>query len=129
MFSDASLLLSGVFVTAASGIPGLFFGRRSLLGQWITTSLAVLGSGAGLVGAVACLVGPMRPVLRLPSPIPQANLVLAADALSAFFLVPVFLIALVGSVYGLDYWRQTEHQDNGRKLRLFYGWLTAALAV
>jgi len=129
MTGNASLLLSGVIVTAASGVPGLLFGRRSQLGQWITTSLAIVGSGAGLVGAVAGLVGPMTPVLRFPSPIPQADVVLAADSLSAFFLVPVFLISLLGSIYGLDYWRQTEHQENGRKLRLFYGLLTAALAV
>ena len=68
-------------------------------------------------------------MLRLPSPIPQAEFVLAADALSAFFLVPIFLISLLGSIYGLDYWKQTEHPDNGRKLRMFYGLLTAALAV
>jgi hydrogenase-4 component B len=129
MTGDAVLLLSGVFVTAASGVPGLLFRRRSLLGQWITTSLAVLGSSAGLIGALSALVGPVRPVLQLPSPIPQADFILAADALAAFFLVPVFLISLLGSIYGLDYWRQTEHPDNGRKLRLFYGLLTAALAV
>lgn len=129
MTGDALLLLSGVLVTAASGIPGLLFGRRSLSGQWITTSFAVLGSGAGLVGAMAALVGPVIPVLQLPCPIPQAEFVLAADALSAFFLIPVFLVSLLGSVYGLGYWRQTEHQDNGRKLRVFYGLLTASLAV
>jgi hydrogenase-4 component B len=51
------------------------------------------------------------------------------DALSAFFLLPVFLVALLGNVYGLGYWRQTEHPENGRKLRLFYGTLTAGMAL
>src|SRR5215203_5490272 len=129
MTGDASLLLSGVLVTAASGLPGLLFSRRSVVGQWITTALAVGGSGAGLAGALAALAGPVRPVLQLPTPIPRADFVLAADPLSAFFLVPVFLIPLLGSIYGLEYWRQTEHPDNGRKLRLFYGLLTAAMAI
>lgn len=129
MTGDDSLLLGGVLVTAASGVPGLLFGRASSLGQKITTSLAVLGSGAGFVGAFAALAGPLRPVLRLASPIPQADFVLAADALSALFLIPVFLIALLGSIYGLDYWRQSEHPLNGRKLRFFYGLLIAAMAV
>ena len=57
MAGDAALLLSGVLVTGASGAAGLLFGRRSSVGQWITTSLAVLGSGAGLIGAVAALGG------------------------------------------------------------------------
>src|SRR5262245_12318027 len=95
---DAVLLLFGVFVTAASGIPGLLFPRRSVAGQWLTTTLAVFGSGAGLIGAILALAANGNPVLRLPSPVPQADFVLAADALSAFFLVPVFLISLLGSI-------------------------------
>ena len=51
------------------------------------------------------------------------------DGLSAFFLVPVFLVSLLGNIYGLSYWKQTEHPDNGRKLRLFYGLLTAGMAL
>src|SRR5262245_49615624 len=129
MKGDAVLLLSGVVVTAASGMVGLLFGRWSGLGHWITNSLAVVGAGAGLIGAVSALSGSYVHVLQLPSPIPGADFALAADWLSAFFLIPIFLISLLGSIYGLDYWRQAEHQDNGRKLRLFYGLLTAALAV
>src|SRR6185295_20006095 len=51
------------------------------------------------------------------------------DGLSALFLVPIFLVSLLGSVYGLSYWKQTEHPDNGRKLRLFYGLLTGGMAL
>jgi hydrogenase-4 component B len=51
------------------------------------------------------------------------------DGLSAVFLLPIFLIFLLGSIYGLSYWRQTEHPENGRKLRMFYGLLTASMAV
>jgi hydrogenase-4 component B len=53
----------------------------------------------------------------------------AVDALSAAFLLPVFLISWLGDVYGLEYWRQSEHQRSGRWLRLFYGLLTAGLAL
>jgi hydrogenase-4 component B len=129
MTPDASLVLSGILLTAGSGIPGLFFGRRSLVGQWVTTALAVLGSGCGIAGVGRALGGTVVEVVRFPSPIPHAEVVLAADSLSAFFLVPIFLIPLLGSVYGLDYWKQTERPDNGQKLRLFYGFLTAGMAV
>src|SRR5206468_3085229 len=53
----------------------------------------------------------------------------AIDGLSAIFLVPVFLISVLGSVYGLEYWKETAHPENGRKLRLFYGLLTASMAL
>jgi len=51
------------------------------------------------------------------------------DGLSAIFLVPVFLISLLGNIYGLGYWKQAEHPQNGQKLRLFYGTLTAGMAL
>jgi len=43
--------------------------------------------------------------------------------------MPVFLISLLGNIYGLGYWKQTEHPQNGRKLRLFYGTMTAGMAL
>src|SRR6516225_7460335 len=36
---------------------------------------------------------------------------------------------MLGSIYGLGYWPQRTHPDNGRKLRLFYGLLTAGMAL
>ncbi len=125
----ASLLLVGLVLAAASGIPGLLAGRQSAIGQWITTILAVVGSGCGLWGTWRAIQAPPTTVLQLPSPIPGAEFVLATDAISSFFLAPIFLISLLGSIYGLNYWKQAEHPDNGRKLRMFYGMLCACLAV
>ena len=51
------------------------------------------------------------------------------DGLSALFLVPIFLVSMLGSVYWLGYWKQAEHLTNGRKLRLFYGLLPAGMAL
>ena len=65
----------------------------------------------------------------LPWSLPGAEFSVAVDGLSAIFLLPIFLISLLGSVYGLGYWKQTEHPQNGRKLRLFYGTLTAGMAL
>ena len=72
--------------------------------------------------------GDSQPIV-LPWSIPGAEFSVAIDGLSAIFLVPVFLISLLGNVYGLGYWKQTEHPQNGRKLRLFYGTLTAGMAL
>ncbi len=54
---------------------------------------------------------------------------MALDGLSAMFLAPIFLVSLLGNVYGLGYWKQTEHPQNGRKLRFFYGMVTAGMAL
>ena len=45
-----SLVLWAIVIAASSGLPGLFLGRTSMIGQWLTTLLAVLGAGLGLGG-------------------------------------------------------------------------------
>lgn len=123
------LLLLGTIVAAASGVPGLLFGRRSMSGQWLTTLLAVAGAGVGLSGAgFYWATGDSQPIV-LPWSLPGAEFNVAVDGLSAVFLAPIFLISLLGNIYGLAYWKQTEHPQNGRSLRLFYGTLTAGMAL
>ncbi len=52
-----------------------------------------------------------------------------ADALSAFFLAPVFLFGGLGSIYGLGYWPQRRHPDSARKLQLFWGLIVAGMGL
>jgi hydrogenase-4 component B len=67
--------------------------------------------------------------VRAPWSVPGGEIVVAIDGLSALFLVPVFLLPALGSIYGLAYWRQADHPTSGRRLRVFYGLLTAGLAL
>jgi hydrogenase-4 component B len=124
-----NLVLLGILFAAASGVPGLLLRRTSMSGQWLTTLLVGVGAGFGLAGAGwFWATGESQPI-AFPWPIPGAEFSVAVDGLSAIFLLPIFLIALLGSVYGLAYWKQTEHPQNGRKLRLFYGTLAAGMAL
>ncbi len=123
------LVLLATALAAASGVPGLCFGRSSAAGQRLTTLLATLAAGLGLGGAATFWATGDAAPLAWPGPVAGTELRVAVDGLSAFFLVPVFLISLLGGIYGLGYWSQTEHPDNGRKLRLFYGLLTAGMAL
>ena len=63
----------------------------------------------------------------LPSPIPGASFVWGFDSLTVIFLLPICLISSLSAVYGLQYWKQTEHPDNGRKMWFFFGLLTACM--
>jgi hydrogenase-4 component B len=123
------LVTFGLVVCAVSGVPGLFCSRHTSTGQRITTVLAVAGCGLGLFGVGVFWYAGEDTALSLPWPIPGGELRLGMDGLSAVFLVPIFLVAMLGSIYGLGYWRQTEHPENGRKLRLFYGLLPAGMAL
>jgi hydrogenase-4 component B len=123
------LVLLGIVLAATSGIPGLLWNRHCRSGQWMSALLAVLAGEFGLAGlGVFWNTGDGEPIM-LPWSLPGAEFHVAVDGLSAIFLLPIFLISLLGSVYGLEYWKQTEHPYNGRKLRLSYGTLTAGMAL
>ena len=124
-----NLILLGIVITASSGLAGLCFGRTSMRGQWLTTALAAIGAAIGLAGIAAFwITGESQPIVR-PWSIPGGEFSIAVDGLSAIFLLPIFLVSLLGNVYGLGYWKQSEHPQNGRKLRLFYGTLTGSMAM
>lgn len=123
------LVLLGVILVGASGFPCLFLNQKSNFGQYLATFLMVLGGGLGLLGLGSYWVSREGWEVVWSWALPGAEIRMAMDGLSAIFLLPIFLIALLGSIYGLEYWKQTEHADNGQKLRFFYGLLAAGMAV
>ncbi len=125
---SALLVVAAAALVGVSGVPGLLLDRRSSLGERLATVLMLCGGALGIAAAVHALIAPDAG-LRAPWPVPGGEIVIAIDGLSAFFLFPVFLVPALGSIYGLGYWRQADHPDNGRKLRLFYGLLTTGLAL
>jgi hydrogenase-4 component B len=123
-----AFVVAAIVLVGASGVPGLLCDRRSPVGERIATAMMLLGATLGLAGAVRAVVAPGAG-WRAPWPVPGGAIVIAIDGLSALFLFPILLLPALGSIYGLAYWRQAEHPDSGRKLRLFYGLLAAGLAL
>lgn len=124
------LVAAAAAVLCISGVPALLLPARSGLGQRLTTVLVLTGSALGLAASVSTLAGTTAVgFLRLPWFLPQGQGAIGIDALSAFFLMPIFVIPALGSFYGLAYWKQGDHADNGRRLGLFYGLLAGAMAM
>ena len=124
------LILFAVALIACSGLPGLFLSRETRTGQTIATALTALGSIVGLAAATFILLSNSnQQTLALPDWLMTGGLSIKADALSAFFMVPAFLIGGLGSLYSLKYWDQTHHQDNGRRMRLFYGSMISGIII
>lgn len=126
------LVLAGISLVAMSGLPGLVTGRASRRGERIAVGLVVLGAACGLAGAIRALVAPWtaEPITsgwQLAGP--YGVLRVEVDALSAMFVIQVFVIAALAAIYGLGYWAQAEHQDNGRKLRAFFGLMVAGMLL
>jgi hydrogenase-4 component B len=126
--SVLNLILPSLLLIAASGLPGLFLPRSSALGQKLAVALMAVGSLAGLAGTVLALQGRPLESAAFPWPALESGPV-GVDALSAFFLVPILVVGLAGSVYGLGYWPQLRHPASGPPLRLFWGLLVAGLML
>jgi hydrogenase-4 component B len=126
---DGALLLGGLLLLALSGVPGLFGRKGGSGGERLAAILTCAGSALGLVSAARVLFLGASVRMVLPSPLPGGPILLAADALSALFLFPVFLVPALGAVYGLGYWPEAEHLRDGRKLRVFMGLLAASMAA
>ena len=126
---DGALLLGAILLLALSGVPGLFARKGGSGGERLAALLACAASAVGLVPAVRILFFGAGFRMELPSPLPGGPMLLAADPLSALFLLPVFLVPALGAVYGLGYWPESEHLRDARKLRFFMGLLAASMAV
>ena len=122
-------LVGAVGLLAASGVPGVFVGRRSQAGQRLATAMSVAGSALGLTAAFAALTAGAAASIRIRGPLPDLTLHLRLDPLGAFFLVPICLVGALGSVYGMGYWRPDAHPRTAARLQFCYGLLTASLAL
>lgn len=127
--SSAWMIVTAIATMGASGLPAWLFSPRSPAGQRVSTALLLFGSGLGLLAVALALAAPGTPALRLPWVLPWGAFSIAIDPLSALFLLPVFLIPALASIYGLDYWKQSEHPENGRPLGFFLGLLAASMAL
>ncbi len=122
-------LLTAASILLASGVPGLFFDRRSVWGPRLAAGLVAMGSTVGVVGAVVALGTEGATRIGFPTLLPGARGELGADGLSAFFALPVFAVGTLGAVYGLSYWRPARHLRNGRRLRFCYGLLLGSMVL
>jgi formate hydrogenlyase subunit 3/multisubunit Na+/H+ antiporter MnhD subunit len=90
---------------------------------------AVLGSAVGLVPAVQVLVGRDVAPIELPWSVPSGQLSLGIDALSAFFLMPIFTVGAATASYGAAYLRpEAGHKQLGMAW-LWFDLLLASMAL
>ena len=123
------LLIAAIAVAGASGIPGLFRSRAGSGSELLFTALMTLAAVCAGAGAVGGLALGWSSQLAAGWPVPGGRLAIEVDALSAAFVLPIALVAGLGAWYGLEYWPQRSHPHDGRKLRAFYGAVTAGMLL
>ena len=124
--SPISIELAAAACIGLSGAPGCLWRGAKAGGQGAATALNLIGSTVGFAGLAMHARGDETPLLLL-GPLPIGRLAFALDGLSALFLIPILLISALGSLYGASYWREAEHRESGRRLRLGWGIMTASM--
>jgi len=121
--------VTGILLTAFSGVPGLFTGRHGGGAERWACLLVLAGVASAAAGTFTALAAGAPLLLALPWGVPGGELALRLDPLAALFILPLCLVVGAGTVYGLGYWPQRAHPGNGRRFRLFYGLLGAAMLL
>ncbi|MBJ6750546.1 proton-conducting transporter transmembrane domain-containing protein [Geomonas anaerohicana] len=126
--TSLGLLLLAVCCQAVSGLP-LLLNKGSSLAQRAGVALMVAASLTGCAGALGAVFFPVTGTWLLPTGLPFGGLEIGVDALSALFLLPIFIVTGCSAVYGTGYWPVARHPEHGGKLAFFLGLLSAALTV
>jgi hydrogenase-4 component B len=121
-----STLVLSIVVLAMSGAPALFVRGRA--GEVASTALALLGAAGGLFAALSTLASGRIADAAAAWQLPHASLTLHLDPLAAAFLLPIFVLGALASVYGLEYWPARHHRSAAR-VRVFTGLLLAGMST
>ena len=136
------LVLAAILLALVGSACAILTPRKSVAGQRLATAVILLSMAAGLAGAGLCLAGAINGTGRsvvdgaagtggwgfFPWP-SVGNAFIGLDALSAFFLVPVFLVGGLCSVYGLGYRPRSRYPRSARRIEAFWGLLMAGMAL
>jgi hydrogenase-4 component B len=124
----AAVALIAALALGFAGIPGLFL-RTPGPGQMCAAVISILASMAGIPAALLLLFSHATTTFVLEWGLPFGSCELAIDPLSAFFLLPIFVVAAAGSLFALGYWPAAEHPSTERGLTFFYGILASSMAI
>jgi len=122
------LFCLAVVCQGASGLP-LLLRKGSAGAQRLAAALMLAGSLVGLSAALWSLTFPKPQNFVIISGLPFGPGYLGIDSLSAFFLLPVFLVTGCSALYGVGYWPAPKNSGNAGRLTFFLGLLAASLTA
>ncbi|PIR19534.1 MAG: hypothetical protein COV48_01470 [Elusimicrobia bacterium CG11_big_fil_rev_8_21_14_0_20_64_6] len=124
-----SLLLAAVALLAAGAALSLLLARWPRASRTAVLACLTVGCLTGLIPALQVLGGSELPPVRVPWAVPMGEFFLAIDPLSAFFLLPIFIVGLAAGVYGEGYLEASHGHLPTAAVRFFFFLLTASMAV
>ncbi len=125
----ALLVVVGMLLSTCSGFPALLYPRRDGRGQKVATLFMIVGSVAGCAGALMILLAGSSQRYVIDGGFFLGGSEWGVDPLSAFFLIPLFLMAGCCSLYAVGYFPQAKHPSSAPRLTFFLGLLVASVAL
>jgi hydrogenase-4 component B len=130
LVSPSTLIFTATLLAALSGspllVPRLLSASR---GQLLAIVLMLLASLIGLTGAILTLFLGRTELFTLPWTLPFGRPEIGIDPLSAWFLLPVFLISGCAALYARSYWHADNFPRNVRKMTLFFGLMAGFMSA
>jgi hydrogenase-4 component B len=122
-------VIVSLIILAGGGVLSACLASRPSRATTVAWVSNLIGGTLGLVAALSGLLGGDRLAFRMAWSIPGGALHLEMDPLSAFFLVPIFLLGMLGAFYGVGYLRNHSVQSDLGPAWFFYNTLIVSMAV
>ena len=119
-FSPGTILIIATICAGLSGLPMLLPRVPAATGQVIAIFLMLVSSLAGVSAAITVLVTGQTELFVLLWTLPFDSCLFGVDPLSAWFLLPIFLISGCAALYARTYWHADNYPANVRKMTFFY---------
>ena len=124
-----TLLLTAIAMMLAGAFLALLAWRRPVMATAVGAGGAVAGCVLGLVMAVRFLLAGLVESWRCSWSVPGGEFHVQVDALSAFFLIPIFLLGAVTAVYGADYMLAYRNRKSLGPPWFFFNIFVASMAL
>ncbi len=123
------LLLACIGLLCATAVAAALAGRSDRTALVVGTAGALVASVAGVVAALIALLQGETSSLRAVWSIPIGELHIALDALSAFFLLCVYVVSALAALYGAGYLKGHIGKRRLAPAVFFFNLLVAAMAA
>ena len=128
LFSPGTILIIATICAALSGLPMLLPRVPAATGQVVAIFLMLVATLSGVSAAVTVLITGRTELFVLPWTLPFDSCLFGVDPLSAWFLLPIFLIPGCGALYARTYWHADHYPRNVRKMTFFFGLMTGTMS-
>jgi formate hydrogenlyase subunit 3/multisubunit Na+/H+ antiporter MnhD subunit len=124
-----TVLLVAVAVLVGSALAALLASGSPRAATALGAGGAVVACVLGLIATVPVLFGAPAETLRLAWNVPYGAFFVEVDALSAFFLLPIFSLSALAAVYGTEYLQAWRGRKSLGATWFFYNLLVASMVL